>query len=163
MMYDEAIWSSGKRIAAALNSLRKNIRREAVYRINKRTLLKKPPAHNLGGRVVEIGDREGELFSNNSCYFSIAGEGFGGKGDGLIGSGFGPFPLRDLIIPHRGEGLHVYEYDSKVWIDFCLLQSTILWRYRCQRWVRGEEERSTFLPMMSRLEISVRLGIMLGL
>ena len=49
---------------------------------------------NPGRRVAGIGDSGGELYSKSCCYFSVAGEGFGGKGDGLIGKGFGTFPIK---------------------------------------------------------------------
>ena len=65
------------------------MRREARYRTIKRTFLKKFPPHNPGGRVT--GNRGDELFSKGCSYFSLAGEGFGGKCDGLIRRGFGTF------------------------------------------------------------------------
>ena len=49
------------------------------------------PPDNPGGWVTGMGDRGGELYSKN--YFYVAGEVFGGKGDGLIGKGFGTFPI----------------------------------------------------------------------
>ena len=57
MMYGEAIWFSGKRIATVLNSLRNNIRRESGYGTIKRTLLKEFPLHNRDGWVTGIRDR----------------------------------------------------------------------------------------------------------
>ena len=65
-----------KRIAAVFNSLRNNIRREAGYRIIKRTLFKVPPLDNLGGRVAGKWDRGGELFSITCYYFSVEFKGF---------------------------------------------------------------------------------------
>ena len=73
-MYVEVIWFSGMKIAVAYNSLQNNI-------------------ENLGRRVAGMGDSGGELFSKSCCYFSIAGEGFGGKDDGWIWRGFGTYPL----------------------------------------------------------------------
>ena len=52
------------------------------------------PPGNPGGRVAGMGDIEGELFSKSCCYFYVAAEGFGEKGDGLIGRGFGTFPIK---------------------------------------------------------------------
>ena len=52
--------------------------------------------NNPGGRVAEMGDRGGKLFRKSCCYFSVAGERFGGKGDGLINRGFGTFPIKEL-------------------------------------------------------------------
>ena len=48
MINDEVIWTSGKKIAAVLNTLRNNIRREAGYQIIMRTLLKEPQLDNPG-------------------------------------------------------------------------------------------------------------------
>ena len=76
------------------NSLRNNIRREAGYRNIKRTLLKELPLYSPGGQVSGMGEKGGKLFSNSSCYFSVADEGFGGKGDGLIWRGFGSFAIK---------------------------------------------------------------------
>ena len=66
----------------------------------------KLPPENPDGRVAGMEDSGAELFSKSCCYFYVAGEGFGGKGNGLIGRIFGMFPIRDLIMPHRREGLH---------------------------------------------------------
>jgi len=55
---------------------------------------KKFPLGNPGGRVTGMGNRGGELFSKNYCYFSVAGEKFEGKGDGLIGKDFGRFVIK---------------------------------------------------------------------
>jgi len=30
-------------------------------------------------------------------------------------------------MPHRREGLHLWEHDSTVWVHFCLLESAISW------------------------------------
>ena len=93
-MYGEAIRSSGKRIAAAFNSLRNNSSREAEYRIFKSTFLTEFPLDNPGGRVTGMEGRRGELFSRNCCYFYVAGEGFGGTCDWLIGRGFSLFVIK---------------------------------------------------------------------
>ena len=47
-------------------------------------------------------------------YFYVVGEAFGGKCDGLIGRGFDTFPIKDLIILHRREGLHLCEHKSTI-------------------------------------------------
>ena len=47
------------------------------------------PLDNPNGRDVGMGARGGELFCKSYCYFSVVIEGFGGKGDRLIGRGFG--------------------------------------------------------------------------
>ena len=73
-MYDEVIWSSGKRIATVFNSLRNIIMRETGYRIIKRTFLKEPPLDNPGGRVAGMGNWTGKLFNKSRSYFSDAGE-----------------------------------------------------------------------------------------
>ena len=91
-MYGETIWASGKKIIAVIN-----IRREAEYRIIKRTLLKKFPLDNLRGRVAGMEDRTAELFSESRCYFSVAGEGFGGKCDVLIGRSFSTFAIQKFL------------------------------------------------------------------
>ena len=49
------------------------------------------PPDNPGGRISSMGDSGGELFSESCCYFYVAGEAFGRKGNGLIGRGFGTF------------------------------------------------------------------------
>ena len=71
MIYGEAFWSSGKRIAAAFNSLRNNIRREAGYRIIKRILLEKFPTENPGGRVAGMGDGEVKCFAEAVAIFPL--------------------------------------------------------------------------------------------
>ena len=48
---------------------------------------------NPGGLVAGMRDSGGELFSKSCCYLYVAGEGFGGKCDGLIGKGYGTFPI----------------------------------------------------------------------
>ena len=48
---------------------------------------------NPGRQVTGMGDSGGELFSKSCCYFYVAAEGFGRKGDGMIGIGFGTFPI----------------------------------------------------------------------
>ena len=83
-MYGEVIWSSDIKIASVFNNLWNSIRGEARYQIIKRTVLKKPPFENPGGRVVGMDNRGGELLSKSCYYFSVASEWFGGKGDGLI-------------------------------------------------------------------------------
>ena len=60
----------------------------------KCTLLMELPLDNPDGRVASMGDSGGELFSKSPCYFYVASEGFEGKGDGLIGRGFGMFPIK---------------------------------------------------------------------
>ena len=45
------------------------------------------PPDNPGARVVGMGHSGGELFSNSCCNFYVAVEGFGFKGDRLIGKG----------------------------------------------------------------------------
>ena len=67
----------------------------------------------------------GELFSKSCCYFSISGDEFGVKVEELIGRGSGSFTLRDFIMLHRREGLHLCEHDSTVWVNFCLLESAM--------------------------------------
>ena len=57
-----------------------------------------------------------ELFNESCYYFYVAREWFGGKCDGLIWRGF---PLRDLIMLYRREGLHLCEHDSTVRVHFC--------------------------------------------
>ena len=93
-MNGEVIWTSCKKIATDFNSLRNNIRKEAGYRIIKWTLVMELQPDNLGGRVAGMEDSEGELFSKGCCYFYVAGELFRGKGNGLIGRGFGTFPIK---------------------------------------------------------------------
>ena len=85
-MNGEVIWTSGKRITAVFNRMRNNIRREAGSQIIKWTIL--------------MGDNGGELFSKSYCYFYVAGEEIGVKGDGFIEMGFSTFPIRDLIMLH---------------------------------------------------------------
>ena len=46
---------------------------------------------NSGGEILDSG---GEQFSRSCCHSSVAGEGIEGKGDGLIGRGFGTFPIK---------------------------------------------------------------------
>ena len=76
------------------------------------------------------------------------------------------FPLRDLSILHRPEGFHKCDQDSTVWIHFCLFEILMWWISvfsSCISGSVGEEERRASLSIMSRLPVSVRLGIMLGM
>ena len=57
------------------------------------------PPDNPGGRVAGMGDSEGELLSKICGYFYVAGEGFRGKGDALIGRVSARLLLTDLIMP----------------------------------------------------------------
>ena len=52
------------------------------------------PSDHPGRRGAGMGDNGGELFRKICSYFYVAGEGFGGKGDGLIIRGFGTFPIK---------------------------------------------------------------------
>ena len=70
--------------------------------------------------ITGMGDSGGELLSKSCCYFYVAGEGFGGKGDGLIARDFGTFPTKKFIILYVHEGFHLCEHDSTVWDHFCL-------------------------------------------
>ena len=40
--------------------------------------------------------------------------------------------LRDLIMSHRREGVHLWKQYSTVWVNFCLLESAMLWRICAQ-------------------------------
>ena len=75
------------------------------------------------------------------------------------------FPSKDLIMFHKREGLHLCEHDSMIWDHFCLIEFLMLWRIcalsSCICGSDGEEERRASLSMVSRLVISVRLGIVL--
>ena len=68
---------------------------------------------------------------------------------------------------HRREGLHLCEHNSTVWFHFCLLEILMLWWIcelsSCIRGLEEEEVRKASPSIMSRLAISVRLGIMLGM
>ena len=99
--------TSGKRIIAVFNSLGKSIRRDAGPRTIKQALLKEFPLDNPG-------------------YSSIAGDRFGRKGDGLIGRISARLPLKDLIMFHKHERLHLWEQDSTAWVNFCLFESVML-------------------------------------
>ena len=35
------------------------------------------------------------------------------------------FPLRDLSLLHRREGLHLCEQDSMIWVHFCLFEVVV--------------------------------------
>ena len=67
-------------------------------------------------------------------------------------------------MPHRGEGLHLCEHDSTVWVHFCLLESVMLWPIcalsLCMYGSMGEERLRASRSTMSRLFISVWLGVM---
>ena len=96
-MYSEVIPSSVKRIAAVFNSLRNN------------GLLSYQADNPWGVSAWESGQTGHwnlgrELVSKSCCYFSVAGEGFGRKGDGLIGRGFGMFASKG------------FDYSSQAWM-----------------------------------------------
>ena len=55
MINDDVIWTTVKRIAAAFNSVRNNIRREAGYRIFKWTLLRSFRLKILADRSLVFG------------------------------------------------------------------------------------------------------------
>ena len=46
--------------------------------------------------MAEMTDRGGKLFNKSCCYFSVAREPFGGKGDGVIGRGFDKFAIKEF-------------------------------------------------------------------
>ena len=52
------------------------------------------PSRNRLAVTSGRGDGRGELFSKSCCYFYLVGEGFGVRGSGLIGRGFGTFPIK---------------------------------------------------------------------
>ena len=64
---------------------------------------------------------------------------------------------------HRREGLHLCEHDSTVWVHFYLLELMVRWICASSSCIcrseREEKRRASLL--MSRLTISVTLGIML--
>ena len=59
------------------------------------------------------------------------------------------------------------EHDLTVWVYFCLLEILMLcWVCVLNSYIyesEGEEERRASLLIMSRLAVSVRLGVMLGM
>ena len=80
----EVYKSKGAQVFEVMNGKIIWPRREAGNQTIKRTLHKDVPHDNPDAPVTGMGDRGGELFSKSCCYLSVAGEGFGGKGDGLI-------------------------------------------------------------------------------
>ena len=157
-MYGEAIrsgHSGGKRIAVVSN-----------YQADTPILRNFSLIIQSDG-LLEWGDGGYELYSKNHCFFSVAGEGFGGKGDGLMGRGSALLPLTDLIMLHRRKILHLWEHDSTIWVHFFLLESAMLWQIcvsiSCMCVSMGEEERRVSRSTTSHLVISVRVGIMLGM
>ena len=86
---------------------------------------------------------------------------------GWLGKVSARFPLSDLIMFHRREGLHLCEHDSTVWIHFCLLEILMLWWIctlsSCICGSEEEEKRRASLSIMSHLAVSLRLSIMLGM
>ena len=75
------------------------------------------------------------------------------------------FPLRDLVMLHRRETLHMCEQDSMVWVHFCMMEILMWWIYSLNSCICGserEEERRASLSITNRLAGSMRLGIMLG-
>ena len=77
------------------------------------------------------------------------------------------FSIDGLEHAPRREGLHLREHDSKAWIHFCFLVILMLWWIcalcSCICGSEGEEEQKASLSRMSRLVVSVRLGIVLGM
>ena len=71
-----------------------NIRREVGYLNIKWTLLMELQPDNADGMFACMGDSGSKLCSKSCCYFYVAGEEFKRKGDGLIGRGFGTFPIK---------------------------------------------------------------------
>ena len=51
---------------------------------------------NQGGWIAGMEESGGELLSKSSLYFSVGCEGFGRKGDWLIGRRFGTFLIEGL-------------------------------------------------------------------
>ena len=45
----------------------------------------------------------------------------------MIGRDFGTFAVKDLIMPQKLVGLHMWELGLTVWVHFCLLESAMLW------------------------------------
>ena len=84
-----------------------------------------------------------------------------------MGSVSARLPIREFIMFYRREKLHFLEHDSKVRVYFCLLESAMLWRFcalsSCKCGSVQQEDWRAFRSTISRLTISVRLGIMLGM
>ena len=124
-MKGKAIWTGTIRISAVFHSLRVNIRRETCCWVIKWTFLKELPPDNPSGLVAGVRDNWGELFIKNCCYFLVAGEGFGWKGDGLIGWGYGTFSIKRLehtpqawrvtFVWTRLNGLDPFFVDLRFW------------------------------------------------
>ena len=61
-------------------------------------------------------DSGGELFSKTFCYFYVGGEGFGVKGDGLIGRGLWTYFGKCTFMASRKEKIvpiHLHSYAEK--------------------------------------------------
>ena len=85
---------------------------------------------------------------------------------GPLGGISARFPLRDLIVLHKRDGVHLGEHYSTIWVYFFLLEILMLWwtgKILVYVGQRGEEERRASLSIRSCFTISVRLDIMLGM
>ena len=84
-----------------------------------------------------MGDSGGELFSKSCCSIGVEAH------------------------------IHLCDHDSTIWVHFCLLEFLMLWWIcplsSCIYESEGKEMQGSFLSIMSRLVISMRLGIMLGM
>ena len=70
-------------------------------------------------------------------------------------------------MPHKRVRFHLWEHDSTVPVDFCLVECAMLWRIcllsSCMCRLVGEVKRRASCSAMSGLVTSVRLGVMLGM
>ena len=70
----------------------------------------------------------------------------------MIGRVLACFQLRDLIMLHRRERLHLFEHDSTDWVHFCLLEIFMLWWICalsfCICGSEGEEELRGSAPVL---------------
>ena len=91
------VWSSGPaaRKLPLLLIARETISGEKQFQAE--TPLGASALHSGGRWCAGMGDRGDKLFGKICCYFSVGGEGFEGKGDGLIERSFSMFSIKGFV------------------------------------------------------------------
>ena len=127
MMYGEAIRSISKRIAAVLNSLRNNISGEVGHRIIKWTLIEEPRLiDNPGGRVAGMRTGEINCLAKAVAIFFLRVRDLDEKVMGWLVAVLARLSMKNLIIPRKRDRLHLWEHDSTVWVNSCLLEQWLI-------------------------------------
>ena len=99
------------------------------------------PPDNPSGRVAGMKDSGGELLTEAVAISTLWVRDLEEKVMGCLGGVLARFLLRELIILHKHEELHLCEHYSTAWIHFCLLEFAMMWQIcalsSCKCWLKG--------------------------